>query len=156
MFAGLRMTRVICVFSVLPVAGLVTQAFFSLTAFTLGLPPCVLTIFRLGSPSKVSTGNAPASKRRFMRYARFLPPEGFLLCRSPCQTDILCTRPNGNMQSTEKRDIKLIVCVSWEVFCCALLRDAGLDPVHYMILLGSKYDSNMNSTWVVSAHTAVD
>ena len=78
----------ISVFSVFPVSGFVMEAFFSLTTRVFVLPPCLRRVFLLGSPSRVSVGNAPLSKRRFILYARFLPPEGFLLCRSPCQTDI--------------------------------------------------------------------
>lgn len=80
----------ISAFSVFPVLGSVTQAFFALMALILRLPPRFLMIFLFGSPSRVSVGKAPRSKRLFIRWARFLPPEGFFLCRSPCQTDIFC------------------------------------------------------------------
>jgi hypothetical protein len=54
------------------------------------LAPRLRSIFVLGSPSVVSVGNAPFSYRRFILKARFRPPEGFFLCRSPCETDICC------------------------------------------------------------------
>jgi len=81
------MTRVISVFWVLPDEGSETLAWFVFGNRVLVLPPRLRTIFCLGSPSVVSVGNEPFSYRRFVLYALFLPPEGFLLCRSPCQTD---------------------------------------------------------------------
>ena len=64
-------------------------AWFVCGSFVLVLLPCLRTIFCLGSPRVVSIGNEPFSYRRFILWAFFLPPEGFLLCRSPCQTDIV-------------------------------------------------------------------
>ena len=60
-----------------------------LKTLTLIAPPLALLSFLFGSPNNVSAGNAPFSNFLFALFALFLPPEGFLLCKSPCQTDIL-------------------------------------------------------------------
>jgi len=70
------------------VAGSETLAWFVLSRRVFVLAPRLRSIFFLGSPSVVSVEKEPLSYRRFILKARFRPPEGFFLCRSPCQTDI--------------------------------------------------------------------
>jgi len=49
--------------------------------------PRLRVVLFFGSLSVVSVGNEPFSYRRFILWAFFRPPDGFFLCRSPCQTD---------------------------------------------------------------------
>ena len=89
-------------------AGSETLAWFVLSRRVFVLAPRLRSIFFLGSPSVVSVasqhvrqghrihesiagdGARPARCRPGGQggSARFRPPEGFFLCRSPCQTDI--------------------------------------------------------------------
>jgi len=81
------MTRRISVFCVLPEDGSETLAWFVVGSLVLVLLPRLRTCFCFGSPRVVSVAKEPFSYLRFVLYAFFLPPEGFFLCRSPCQTD---------------------------------------------------------------------
>lgn len=69
--------------------GSVTLAWFVFSRRVLMLFPLLRVVLFLASPSLVSVGNEPSSYRRFILCALFRPPEGFFLCRFPCQTDIV-------------------------------------------------------------------
>jgi len=81
------MTRRISVFWVLFVVGSEMLAWFVFCRRIFVLLPRLRVVFFLGSPSVVSVGNEPLSYLRFILWALFRPPDGFFLCRSPCQTD---------------------------------------------------------------------
>jgi len=65
-------------------------------------PPRVRPVFFLGLPMVVSVGKEPLSNLLFIRYARFLPPEVFFLCRFPCQADKLVGLPFWSCQGTTR------------------------------------------------------
>ena len=89
MLAGFRMTRLISVFWVFPVVGSDMLAWLVFCSRVFVLAPRRRLVFFLVSPSVVSVGNEPFSYRRLVLWVFFLPPEGFFLRRSPCQTDNL-------------------------------------------------------------------